>query len=40
MGLLRDMESLAEVVFVVHDVGEAFMGDVKKINKGLYVSNL
>jgi hypothetical protein len=34
------MKAFAKVIFLFHDVGKAFMRDIKKINKGLHVSNL
>lgn len=29
---------LAEVVFVLHDIGQAFVGDVEQVDVGLHVA--
>ena len=34
------METFSEVVFFLHDIGQAFMADIEKINKRLYIALL
>lgn len=38
MGVLWDVDVLAEVVFVLHDIGQAFVGDVEQVDVGLHVA--
>ena len=40
VGSLRDAKGLTKVIFFIHDIGEAFMADVEKVNKGLYITLL
>lgn len=34
------MNVFAEVIFLFHNIGQAFMTDVEKVNKGLYITFL
>ncbi len=40
MGRFRDVNAFAEVIFLFHNIGQAFMTDVEKVNKGLYITLL
>jgi hypothetical protein len=40
MGRFRDVNTFAKVIFLFHNIGQAFMTDVEKVNKGLYVTLL
>lgn len=36
--VLWEVDCLSEVVFALHDVGQAFVGDVEEIDEGLHVA--